>query len=300
MAGDTFSKVGRGIGDIAKGIFTAPQVAERAPHQFQWGDFQQNRGNMQNLANQYALMASGQGPSLAQGQLQQATDQNISNAMALGAAQQGQGLGYASALRNIADQSAAARQQQAAQSAMIRNYEQMQGMQGQGALYGQMGGMDLQRQGMEGQNALGYDTLNAGIATGNANRPSPAGQFLNSIGGSLPTLFGLGKQALQSGGGQPPLGPGAWDPNMVPMLSSGGYVPGYAHGGRLDSTSNDTVPTMLSPGEIVLPRSVTLAPDAPERSRAFVAAIRAHRSTLKGPDTHPILVDMDRKRRKAA
>ena len=50
-------------------------------------------------------------------------------------------------------------------------------------------------------------------------------------------------------------------------------VPGFATGG--DSAKNDTVPAMLSPGEGVLPRSVMLAPDAPEKAKAFVAAIRA-------------------------
>jgi len=59
------------------------------------------------------------------------------------------------------------------------------------------------------------------------------------------------------------------------MMSHGGPVPGYAHGG--DSYRNDTVPAMLSPGEIVLPRSVTQDEDAPELAKEFVEAIKRHR-----------------------
>ena len=54
----------------------------------------------------------------------------------------------------------------------------------------------------------------------------------------------------------------------------------YAHGGPIpgvaatsgDSEKNDRVPAMLSPGEIVLPRSVTMAKNAPEAAARFVAA----------------------------
>lgn len=52
-------------------------------------------------------------------------------------------------------------------------------------------------------------------------------------------------------------------------LLAGGTVPGQAKV-KGDSTKNDTQPTLLSPGEEVLPRSVTMAKDAPERAAAFV------------------------------
>jgi len=49
--------------------------------------------------------------------------------------------------------------------------------------------------------------------------------------------------------------------------------------GRLpvDDERRDTVPAMLSPGEVVVPRSVAQAPDAPERAARFLAALRAQR-----------------------
>lgn len=54
--------------------------------------------------------------------------------------------------------------------------------------------------------------------------------------------------------------------------AQGGLIPGYARGG--DSLANDTVSAKLSPGEIVLPRSITKADDAPDKAKAFVEAIR--------------------------
>jgi hypothetical protein len=53
-----------------------------------------------------------------------------------------------------------------------------------------------------------------------------------------------------------------------------GATLGMAHGGTVDSESNDVVPAMLSPGEIVLPRSVAQSDEAPEDAAAFVAALK--------------------------
>jgi len=57
---------------------------------------------------------------------------------------------------------------------------------------------------------------------------------------------------------------------------------GKAHGGRIDGRglvkgdhpANDIVPALLSPGEIVLPRSIAQAKDAPDKAAAFVAALQ--------------------------
>lgn len=57
---------------------------------------------------------------------------------------------------------------------------------------------------------------------------------------------------------------------------------GRAKGGRIngrgmvpgDHPANDVVPAMLSPGEIVLPRSIAQAEDAPEKAAAFVRALQ--------------------------
>lgn len=58
-------------------------------------------------------------------------------------------------------------------------------------------------------------------------------------------------------------------------MRSGGHVPGKAPvGGAVDSYSNDIVDAKLSPGEIVLPRSVTKSADPAEAAKRFVAALK--------------------------
>lgn len=64
-------------------------------------------------------------------------------------------------------------------------------------------------------------------------------------------------------------------------METGGTVPGQAKV-KGDSLKNDKVPAMLSPKEIVLPRSITMSPDAPEKAKAFVAAIMARNGKLPG------------------
>lgn len=56
-------------------------------------------------------------------------------------------------------------------------------------------------------------------------------------------------------------------------LARGAEVPGRARF-RGDTRSNDTVPAMLSPGEIVLPRTVAQSEDAPDKAKKFVEAIK--------------------------
>jgi len=320
-----------GFGAIPNGGFTMPwdQFVQgagdllfgskaQAPEQrsVDFGQSNEDRANQMRLLASLQAMAAGNGPSLAQGQLQMATDQNINQAMALGAAQQGQGLGYASALRGIADQSAAARQQAAAQSALIRNQEQMQAMQGQASLLGGMRGQDLGQTGMQQQGNQFYDALKAQASQANANHGvvpallqaggSLLGMGLGRGGGTQssglvadsgygPTQYGSNPVMSDGSGfrGSAPQ-PGDWTAGNVAHASRGGQVPGYARGG--DAFRNDTVPAMLSPGEIVIPRSITMAPNAGELSRMFVEMVQQHRAKLPASEEHPALRSM----RKAA
>jgi len=61
-------------------------------------------------------------------------------------------------------------------------------------------------------------------------------------------------------------------------MKSGGPVPGQAHV-RGDSLKNDTVPAMLSPGEVVLPRTVSHDPEA---ASEFVRHINARKMASGG------------------
>ena len=101
----------------------------------------QARAQQMALINQLQNQASGLGPSLAQAQLQQATDRNMQQAMALGVSQRGAGQG--AALHNIANQRAGIGQQMAGDSAMLRLQEQLQARQMLGGLLGGMRGQDI-------------------------------------------------------------------------------------------------------------------------------------------------------------
>lgn len=85
------------------------------------------------------------------------------------------------------------------------------------------------------------------------------------------------------GGGKKPVQPQPKENDTQKTESfayGGGPVPGRA---RVvgNSSKNDVVHAMLSPGEIVLPRSITQAKNAPEAAAKFVAK---HLNGSKGPD----------------
>jgi hypothetical protein len=70
-------------------------------------------------------------------------------------------------------------------------------------------------------------------------------------------------------------------PGQSKYFAHGGMIPGHAsvHG---DSKANDTVTAKMSPGEIVIPRSVTQGPNPVADSAAMVAAILARHQYVKG------------------
>lgn len=57
------------------------------------------------------------------------------------------------------------------------------------------------------------------------------------------------------------------------QMLAGGNVPGKAAKPG-DSKDNDTVPTMLSPGEVVIPRSITESKDAPQKAAEFIKHLK--------------------------
>ena len=70
----------------------------------------------------------------------------------------------------------------------------------------------------------------------------------------------------------------------MPMtLDEGGAIPGEA-AFKGDTEKNDHVPAMLSPGEVVLPRSITQAGDAPSKAMEFMKHLqgKAQKAGEKG------------------
>lgn len=208
-----------------------------------------------SLADMLAAQAAGRGPSLAQMQFARALQE--AQAAAQSQLASARGLSPAQAQQLVLQQQAAARQQAAGQSAALRLQEQMaaqanlgtalaQARQGSilesstagqlGALAGQMG---ARQQELEQQRLIKEQEL---------KREEQA-----ALEKGISTLVGTGASAFFKAGG--------------------GEIKGRAKF-KGDTRSNDTVPAMLSPGEIVLPRTVAQAPDAPEKARDFVESLK--------------------------
>lgn len=211
---------------------------------------QQNLGNVNNQQNQLAQVLQaqqkGQGPSVAALQLKDAMDRNAAMGAGQIAAQKGINTGLAQRLIN--QNTANTQQATGGQAALLRAQEQQQATANLGNLYNQMGTM-----GIENQRSLSgvinpSQQVEADTSRQNAaQRAQIAGGLINAGGGAL--------SAGAKGG--------------AAGAAHGAYVGGVAlHPG--DNKKNDIVPAMLSPGEIVIPRSKANDPD---KAKEFVEAL---------------------------
>lgn len=257
-----------------------------------------------NVANQAALMASQRGSGANVGLLAR-------QAAMQGAGLQQQGAGQAATL--AAQQQMAARQLQMQQQQSMgqQNQQQIaqlaQAIQGQGnmALQGQqnlLGAAGAQNMGNISQ-ANNMNNLNANIGQTNAaNLQGQARSIGSTLMPAISTMFS--KQPVNQLAGNDIFGnSGGSSANTPAALPDNNFTINAAHGGMIDDgpasnvgkylcaskgavvpgkakrsgdhLANDTVPAMLSPKEIVLPRSVTLSKNAPEQAARFVAAILA-------------------------
>lgn len=182
--------------------------------------------------------------------LAQATQRSQAQASALGQSQAG--VGGATAARNIGNAQAGAAQRGAGQEVMLRNEAKNDATAQLGSLLGSMGGQDA-----------GQAATEAGVRQGVRE-----------------TNLGLLDQARQNG--MRVLSGAAQTAGAMTGMSDGGPVPGRpAVFG--DSEVNDTVPAMLSPGEIVIPRSHA---DSPESAASFVRALQSQRASTRGGVQH--------------
>lgn len=243
-----------------------------------------NQNTGANVANTAALIAGARGASSNPGLMARQIAQQ-------GAGIQQQGVGQAATLE--------AQQQLGAEQALGGLYgqvgSQIQGEQGvnnnlftgaAGANNAQnntsvanTGQMNQVNSGVSGENA----TLANGLFNGVAQAAGGAGASLltssGGAGGGASTGGMAAAAGLMAGGGtvpdhfkkmasiyhpDMPLGPGKTD------FKSGGKVPGEPKV-KGNSLKNDTVPAMLSPGEVVIPKSIMESENAPEKARDFVA-----------------------------
>lgn len=196
----------------------------------------QNFAQQQALAQALQAQAGGAGPSVAQEALKQGTSRAIQQSAGMAASQKG--INPALAQRLAAENAAGMTQQAAGQGALMRAQEQLSGRQQLGGLYGQMGQQALSSQGQMLAAQSAQNQINAGIEAQNAqNAAAVQGAFLNALGGAASK-----------------------------MAAHGGKIEGTAKVDG-DSEINDTVPALLSPGEIVIPRSHA---DDPEKAKMFI------------------------------
>lgn len=281
------------------------QLAAQQGVQNQSNVFQQQ----QALANQLQAQTMGQGPNPAQAALAQNTAANTANQAALMAGQRGAGQNAGLIARQAAQQGGANQQAAAGQAATLQAQQQIAAQQqlqqqqsAMAGLAGQQVGQQQQQGNAYTQNALGATTSFLNAATGlqsNANtaNASIAGGNARNQAGLLGGLLGGASSALGlASGGEVPGGDvigGAGGSALSQFLSAqtqgqpdvlsaseGGHVPGQAMV-KGDSPKNDVVNAKLSPHEIVIPRSITMAPNAPEKSAAFVSAILAKNGRAK-------------------
>lgn len=233
-------------------------------------------GQQSQLAGMLMNQAQGNGPNPIQQQLQQNTQANVANAYAMAASHPNNG-GNA---RNAAEQAAQANQMAAGQGAQLMAQQQLNAQGQLGGLLGQQRSQDL---GVAGQQAQLQQNQ---FQLGNQAALGWSGQQLQ--GDQAQQQGQIAQQQLQSGnynhsaddnqkatgavvGGI--LGAGSTGLGAAMGKAHGGLIPGHA-AVTGNSPRNDTVPSLLSPGEIVLPRSVTQSADAPAKAKAFLEAIK--------------------------
>jgi hypothetical protein len=273
----------------------------------------------QALEKMLLNQAQGNGPSVAQNQLNQATQRNIANTQSQLGSVRGMNPAQTARLvlqnaatqnQNVAGDAATLRAQEqlGAMGGLgnVLGQERQQNIgQALGATQagietigantardvagtqrlGTLGGLQNAQNQANIENTLGTQrnnlagqSINAGIAGQNAR--TNAG-IAGGILGSLGSVMGLGSVGGGGGGG------GASSTNAMIGASGGAPVP-FKEGGEVpgkakvdgDSGKNDTVPAMLSPGEIVVPRSKS---KDPEMAKEFIDALQRAKSKKDGP-----------------
>ena len=229
------------------------------------------------LAEALRAQAEGRGPSLAQMQYERALA--ASQAAAASQLASARGLSPAQAQRLLITRQAGAQAGAASQSAMLRLQEQQAAQAALGNLLGQRRQQEL----LGGQLAAGLYGTAGGLGTQQAieqaRMQQDAARMAMGIGTAQQEMETRQKAAAAGAGaafGQTLMTAAKDQPVKTP--ARGGdigkhLVPGKAKF-KGDTRSNDTVPALLSPGEIVLPRTVAQSEDAPEKAKKFVQAIK--------------------------
>jgi hypothetical protein len=245
--------------------------------------------------------ANGQAPSAAELQMRAGLDQATQQAQAMAASARGvsPALAQRYAMQNQAQMAQANNQQ----TGILRAQEQAQAT---GDLGNELRSVRTGRENLQSLNSQNYNQnnqINAQSYNSAAKQRSGlAGGLFNSMGaGAVAGMFAEGgevgdefqlpdnpaAQAAPSGGDSnsyaPAKGGGGGMGALLALLKDGGLIPGKAPV-KGNSFQNDIVDAKLSPGEVVLPRSVTMAENAPEKAKEFVEHIKSLKNKKKSAD----------------
>jgi hypothetical protein len=221
-------------------------------------------GGQAALAAQLAAQAQGQGPNIAQLQLQQATNQNIQQGAGMIGSQRG--MNPALAARLIAQQTANANQNAAGQSGLMRAQQQLAAQSALSNVYGQQGNLaatggqlanqnlGLNQSALQFQNAdiigakQAADKINAETAASNAAGLGKLAQgVLGGVGtalsGPLGSLFSSNpiSGAAAAGTGNAAAATGAYDDRAVNMNATA------ADGGQIVEDSSGSTAAVPPP-----------------------------------------------------
>lgn len=257
-------------------------------------------GQQQDLAGALAARARGEGTSIAEMQLQNTLAQN--QRAAAGQLAGVRGLNPAMAQRLLLNQQAALAGQAAGQGAMLRAQEQLAAQQALGQQLASMRGAAGQMYGQAGQLGLGQEKL--GVETEEARKQrelaiAEANQRSEQI--RQQTQIAANKAYAEDNGLMGDIGSGLIEAgkaaaSVATAGKGGGYDGGMmprdlkplAHGGKpeghlakMDNVKNDTIPAMLSPGEMVIPRSIMHSANPPKAAAKFVKAIMEKKSPVQ-------------------
>jgi hypothetical protein len=284
----------------------------------------------QALAGALQAQSMGQGPNPAQAQLAQNTAANTANQAALMAGQRGSNANAGLMARQIGMQGGANQQAMAGQAATLQAQQQLAAQQALMQQQSQMAGLASQQVGQYGnavnaqaQNALGgYQASLGAIGAQNQTAQQSQANINNANAGFIGDLFKGVSGAMNGGGGAAAkaavptqtvaFGGTIQDPHHQAfasiyhpsMMFNGGTAPeidGKVPGKAAvagDHPKNDTVPAMLSPGEIVIPKSILEGKDPIADSAAFVASELSKQHGPEHEDFHAALAKAISSRKK--
>jgi len=248
---------------------------------------QNGLGNQSAVFNQLQGVANGTGPNPAQQQFQNNANQLGAQSAGLMGSQKG--MSPALQARMVAQQQAGAQQNVAGQGAEALASQQLGAMGAMGNMANNMATNQVGQTNANNASALqlqqnllgGAGQLNNALVGNQSSINNANSGMAQGIMGNQQAMIGgmfKGASAAAGGmamGGEVPNGPQSSFGKSLTM-KGGGFVPGQAKVAG-DSPKNDTVDAKLSPGEIVLPRTVVNSKNPSEAAAKFVAAVMARK-----------------------